>query len=113
MAIHGPISVLSDFEFHFLGGCASYIYGSEGQTIPCAVDGVGCHAHTNGSKGRGNSISFKTTMETDRTLVATAVVKTDSAGDWPSVAAGDTYIGFLRFDEVRLYIFAQLLTFRS
>ena len=39
-------------------------------------------------------------METDRTLVATAVVKTDSAGDWPSVANGDTYFGFLRFDEV-------------
>jgi len=81
------------------GGCASYLYGSEMQAMPCATSGVGCSAHTDGKKGRGNSISFKTTMETDRTLVATAVVKTDNAGDWPSVSAGDTYMGFLRFDE--------------
>ena len=69
--------------------------------MPCAVDGPGCSAHSNAVvKGRGGSIAFKMQMETDRTLVAFAKVPTPAAGDFPSVNNEDTYLGFLRFDEV-------------
>lgn len=78
------------------GGCATWIYGTDYQMIPCANV---CPAPT--KVGRKNAIGFKMQMETDRTMVAFAKVATDSAGDWPSVNAGDSYIGFLRFDEVR------------
>lgn len=78
------------------GGCATWIYGTDYQMIPCANV---CPAPT--KVGRSNSIGFKMQMETDRTMVAFAKVATDSAGDWPSVNAGDSYIGFLRFDEAK------------
>jgi len=76
------------------GGCASWIYGTDYQQMACANV---CPAPT--KIGRSNSIGFKMQLETDRTMVAFAKVATDSAGDWPSVNAGDSYIGFLRFDE--------------
>ena len=37
--------------------------------------------------------------------MAFAKVPTDTAGDFPSISNQDEYMGFLRFDEVRLIIF--------
>jgi len=83
-------------------GCAAHIYGTPQQSMPCAVEGPGCSAHSNAvAKGRGGSIGFKMQLETDRTLVAFAKVPTDAAGDFPSVNNEDTYLGFLRFDEAK------------
>jgi len=76
------------------GGCASYIYGSDWQKLACAN---ACPSAT--KVGRGGSIGFKMQMETDRSMVAFAKVSTETAGDWPSVNGGDSYIGLVRFDE--------------
>ena len=78
------------------GGCASYIYGSDWQKLACAN---ACPSAT--KVGRGGSIGFKMQMETDRSMVAFAKVSTETAGDWPSVKDGDSYIGLVRFDEVQ------------
>ena len=77
------------------GGCASYIYGSDWQKLACAN---ACPSAT--KVGRGGSIGFKMQMETDRSMFAFAKVSTETAGDWPSVNDGDSYIGLVRFDEV-------------
>ena len=51
------------------------MYGTANQTMPCAVEGDACFAHLEGKKGRGKAISFKKMMESDHTLVASAVIK--------------------------------------
>ena len=43
--------------------------------MPCAAEGAACSAHLEGKIGRGKAIGFKPMMESDQTLVASAIIK--------------------------------------
>ena len=63
--------------------------------------GYACSAHSNASfKGGKGKMSLNLQLESKRTLVAFAKIRTDNPGEFPSITNQDEYLGFLRFDEV-------------